>query len=98
MSDELIRRLRKAKTQLLTALDEIDIALAEAGAYDLVTWAGLAGHEQRCGRCGYWIFMNDPIAAVITDGDGTPTMYVHRKHVVRPGPTAEEEEEEVSRG
>ena len=81
--------LRRLKEQLMTSLDAIDLALADTGEGDLVTWAGTASHEQRCRRCSYWIFLNDPIVTVMT----TPGVseYIHRKHVVRPSTALPEE-------
>lgn len=96
MTDKVIERLLVTKEQLLAALENVDIALAEAGCYDLVTWAGPSSYEQRCHRCGYWIFLGDPIASVVTEG--SRTVYIHRKHVIRPGPVTQDEGEATSGG
>lgn len=81
LNEPFISHLRRLKEQLMTTMEAIDFALADAGGGDLVTWAGTANSEQRCKRCGYWIFMNDPICTILTpSGMG---IYVHRKCVVR---------------
>lgn len=83
MIDEpLVSHLRTLKVQLMTTMEAIDFALADACGGDLVSWAGTASHEQRCKRCGLWVFMNDPVCAVMIEPGNS--IYVHRACVVRP--------------
>lgn len=78
----VIKQLQAVKLQLLTALKAVDVALAQAGGGDLVSWAGDAQYEQRCPRCGLWIFLHDKVCAVMIDEERS--IYVHRECIVRP--------------
>lgn len=79
--EPFVSHLRSLKAHMMTTLEAIDFALANAGGGDLVSWAGTAQHEQRCKRCSYWIFMGDPVCAVMIEPGNS--IYVHRKCVVR---------------
>lgn len=85
--EPVIELLRAIKANLIRDLLNIDLALARLGGGDLVVWAGPSQFEQRCSRCTFWIFQNDPICAVATEPGAS--LYVHRKCVVRSSNTEE---------
>jgi len=80
-NEPIIDLLRTLKTRLMSDLEAVDVALAQLSGGDLVTWAGLAQHEQRCKRCGYWIFTNDQVCSIKLDSDSAA--YVHRACVAQ---------------